>query len=963
MLRLAALAIFAAVSVSRGPEAPQGALEESFRWRSIGPCNMGGRITDLAVVESKPQVIYVAAATGGVWKTSTLGMSWTPIFDGYGSASIGDIAVDPADPDVLWVGTGEANARNSVTHGDGVYKTTDGGKTFRHLGLRGTRHIGRVAIHPRDSKTVFVAALGGVYGPSRERGLFRTVDGGETWKCVKFIDEDTGFIDVAIDPEKPEIVYAAAYAVRRDGFTSSASPSRFTTAAGLYKSYDGGETWKRLAAGLPSIGVGRGGIDIWRKDSRIVYAILETSQTSQALGGGGGGGVGASLGIQAEEQDAGLTITAVTEGGPAKQAGIQVGDVLREFGGKKVESLQALLTELRGRRPGDKVQVKVLREGEEKALEVTLAGRREEDRGEEIAFQDAAGRGGVFRSDDRGETWVHVSATNPRPFYYSQVRIDPRDQNRIYVLGISLHVSSDAGRTFTTERSATGVHPDHHALWVNPNDSDHLLLGNDGGLYLSWDRGRTWEHLNNFPIGQFYAVGLDMRRPYWAYGGLQDNGSWGGPTRTGDGPITNDHWRRIGGGDGFYCRVDPADPDTVYCESQYGRATRLDLKAGGRGGRSIAPRGQGLRFEWNTPIELSPRDPRRVYIGAQKLFESPDRGDTWKELSGDLTKTAQGSISVIGPSPVDDDVIWVGTSDGAVQLTRDRGKTWQAIAIPDMPELRWVSRVEPSRRGAGTAYVSFDGRRKDDLRPWAWKTEDFGKTWLSVARGLPDNETVHVIREDPKNPDLLFAGTERSVYVSLSAGRKWVKLGRGLPVVPVHDLAVHPREGELVAATHGRSLWVTDIRPLQETDVTVLLSRAHLFEPGEFALPAAGGRSTWFGGNVRTFRGENPPPGTTIGYYLSRPANEISLEVADKEGKRVASVKPENAAGLNLVRWDPGSGGAAGGDPRRPGPGGRPPGPGGPRQRLAPGEYTVTLTVDGEKQSRKLRVVAEASTN
>jgi len=905
---------------------------DEFRWREIGPCNMGGRITDIAVVESKPSHYYIGVATGGVWKTMNNGTTWNPIFDTYGTASIGDLALSPTQPDLLWVGTGEANARNSVTHGDGVYKSTDGGKSFRHMGLKGTRHIGRVVIHPGDPNVVYVAALGCIYAPSRDRGLYRTVDGGATWACVNFIDEETGFIDVALDPEDPKIVYAAAFAVRRDGFTSSASPSRFTEKAGLCKSTDGGDTWKRLTNGLPSIGVGRGGIEIWRKDPKVLYAILETAQTPQTIGGPSGAG-GTFMGIQAEDQDAGVTLTAVTDGGPAQKGGLQVGDVIVEFGGKKVESYQDLVADIRRRRAGDKVDVKFLRAGEEKTVQVEL-GRRDEDHyPKEIAWQqDNTNRGGVYRSDDRGETWKHLSTINPRPWYYSQVRIDPADDRRIYVLGVQLHVSADGGKTFSNN-GAPMIHVDHHALWINPRDPEHHLLGCDGGINVTYDRGRSWEHLANLPIGQFYAVGLDRQKPYWAYGGLQDNGCWGGPTQTRDGVIVNEHWLSINGGDGFYCRIDPTDPDTVYCESQYGAAVRLDRKTGAR--KAIRPRGTGHRFEWNTPLELSPHDPKRVYIGAQKLFESGDRGDTWKELSGELTKTNKGSISVIGLSPVDENVLWVGTSDGALHVTRDRGKAWEEIRIPDMPELLWVSRVEPSRRGAGIAYVTFDGRRKDDLRPYVWKTADSGKTWKALVRGLPADETVYALREDPKNPELLFVGTERGVYFSLGAGAKWQKLGQGLPVVPVHDLAVHPRESELVAATHGRSLWVMDVKPLEESTLPVLLSASHLFEPREAVLWNPG-RSRWFGG-AKGFRGQNPPAGATISYYLRKESKELFLTVVDKDGKTVATLKADGKPGLHRVSWNLMTA----------------------RGRVPAGEYVVCFTAHGDTQMRKLRVLPD----
>lgn len=907
-------------------------LSQAFVWRSIGPCTMGGRITDIAVVESRPQVFYVAAATGGVWKTTNNGITFTPVFDTYGTSSIGDIAVCPSNPDIVWVGTGEANLRNSVHWGDGVYKSTDGGRTFQHMGLKDSHHIGRIAIHPKDPDIVYVAALGHAWAPNKERGIYKTTNGGKTWKAVLQIDSDHGGIDVAVCPEDPNIVYACIYSVRRDAYSGSGSPSKFTTKAGFYKSTDGGETWRRIEKGLPTVGVGRGGLDIYRKNPNVLYLILETAATPQAMGTGGQRPGGAYLGINAEEQELGVVLTSVVEDSPAAKAGLRAGDVIKEFDGKTIESYRDLVDEIRKRKPGDKVKIRILRDGEDKQIEATLGGRDEEEWGSvhEISWQDNTNKGGVYRSEDKGETWTHLSATNPRPFYYSQIRIDPQDDSRIYVLGVQLHVSDDSGRRFRTN-GAPGVHVDHHAMWINPRDPEHLILGNDGGLYCSYDRGRTWEHLNNLPIGQFYAVGFDMRKPYWVYGGLQDNGSWGGPSRTRSGAIVNEDWTTIMGADGFYCRPDPEDWTTVYCEGQYGMLMRVDVRTGAR--KSIKPRG-GQRWEWNTPIELSPHNPKRVYVGAHKLFESEDRGDTWKEISDDLTKTRGGSISVIGLSPVDADVLWVGTNDGGVWLTRDRGKTWSEVKV-EIPEGFWTTRLEPSRRSAGACYLTAERRRKDDPSPYVFRTTDFGKTWTPLSRGLPQDEPVFVIREDPKNPSVLYLGTERTVYVSIDGGERWVRLGRGLPVVPVYDLAVHPRDGELIAATHGRSLWILDVRPLQQLSPKILSKKAHLFWPSDAVLWNAG-KSGWFGGH-KGFKGQNPPAGATFTYFLKSPARELTLEVLDSEGKRVTTLKAPREAGIHSVTWSLRRGQA----------------------RVSPGTYVVALTADGHKEERTLKVVPD----
>ncbi len=915
---------FAFVALLLAPAIRTSAQESpfsEFRWREIGPCNMGGRITDLAVVESRPSEFYVAAATGGVWKTVNNGTSWTPIFERYGTGSIGDVTVSPSNPDVVWVGTGEANARNNVTHGDGVYRSTDGGKSFRHLGLRETRFIGRIAVHPANPDTAYVAALGNIYAPSKDRGLFKTEDGGRTWTCVLFLDEKTGVVDVAIDSSHPERILAAAYEVRRDGYSGSGSPSQFGPAAGLYGSEDGGQTWSRRTNGLPAIGLGRIGIDVHRKDPRIVMAIVETARTFDPMGGSG-----VRLGIRGEDRESGVAVTEVVRGGPADRAGVRAGDVIAEFGGKRISSYDQLVGEVRSRKPGETVKMKILREGAEITVEVTL------ERGpEDVAWEGDADRGGVFRSEDGGETWKQMSMLNPRPFYFSQIRIDPLDSRRVFVLGIDLHLSSDGGSKWNN-RVARGVHLDFHAMWIDPRDPDHVLAGTDGGVYVSYDGSLTWEHLANLPIGQFYAIGLDMQKPYRVYGGLQDNGTWGGPSRTRDGYIGNDHWEFLQGGDGFYCRVDPSDPSTLYCESQYGMVVRADLRRGTR--QSIRPKRQGLRFEWNTPIELSPDDPKRVYVGAQRLFESSDRGETWREASGDLTKTRSGAITTIGLSPADENVIWAGTNDGAIHVSRDRGKSWHEARIAGLPELLWITRVECGAE-AGTAFVTAEGRRRADLRPFVWRTEDFGETWTPLVAGLPHDEPVYVLRQDRRNSSLLFLGTERTVYASLNGGKRWVKFGEGLPVVPVHDLAIHPRDGELVAGTHGRSLWVADVRPLEEVNVALLLSRMHLFEPREEPLWRTG-KGTWFGGGKK-FRGQNPASGATIWYYFAREVKEASNIVTDKRGSRVTALRAKSTRGIHQVRWDLMRG----------------------RRRVEAGEYTLTLEADGETRSRKLVVVPD----
>jgi photosystem II stability/assembly factor-like uncharacterized protein len=786
--------------------------------RALGPANMSGRITDVAVVESRPTTMYVASASGGVWKTVNNGITWTPIFDNQPVASIGDVTVAPSNPNIVWVGTGEANPRNSVSWGNGVYRSQDGGKSWTHVGLRETHHISRIIIHPTDPNVVYVAALGRVWGPNPERGVFKTEDGGKSWRQVHFLDADTGCIDLAMDPADPNILYAAMYRVRRDGFSGGNPAVMFGNAAGLYRTEDAGKTWTRLAHGLPDRPFGRCGIDVWRKDPNVVYAVIQTDRTD----------------------------IKTTPGQPA--------------------------------RPGGPVET-----------------------------------GGIFRSTDRGQTWTKLNDLCPRPFYYGQIRIDPNNDQRIYVLGIELHISDDGGKNFRSFR-APGVHVDHHALWINPHDSDHLVLGNDGGLCLSYDRGANWQHVKNLPLAQFYAVGVDMRRPYRIYGGLQDNGSWGGPsaTRSLEGGTLAD-WSRILGFDGYYCQIDPTDPDTVYAEGQYGLLRRINVRTGAT--VDIRPRpGPGMpayRFNWSAPILLSSHNPRLLYYGGNFVFRSLDRGDHWQTISPDLTRLKPGpsgntghTISVLAESPLRPGLLWAGTDDGKVHVTSNGGATWTDLSatIPGLPQDRWISRIECSRFAEATAYLAIDRHRNDDRAPYLFKTTDLGQSWQSLSAGLPAEGPVHVIREDPRQRDLLYAGTEFGLFISADGGQRWQRLA-GLPTVAVHDLVIHPRDRELVIATHGRGLYVMDVTPLQELSAKVLAEDAYLFDVKPAVAFDPHGYRNLAGGGF--FTAANPPYGTPIYYYLKSPGSEpVQLTVHDATGKLVAELKAPRQAGLHRVQWD-----------------------------------------------------------
>jgi photosystem II stability/assembly factor-like uncharacterized protein len=956
-------------------------LLKRFVFRSIGPASMGGRIDDIAAVEQNPYIIYVGFATNGVWKSTNNGTTFQPIFDTYGTHSIGDIAIAPSDPNIVWVGTGEANNRQSSSFGDGIYKSTDAGKTFTKMGLEDSQTIARIVIDPKDPNTVYVAVLGHLFGPNKERGIYKTTDGGKTWNNVKFIDEDTGFTDLAIDYTDSKILYAASYQRRRTGFGfNGGGPG-----SGIWKTIDAGKTWKKLeGSGLPEGLLGRIGLDVSRSNPNVIYAQME---------------VGASVGTGGEEPQ---------PGGPAPSPSPSPS-------ASPTPAASPTPTPLNPKKPG------------------------------------------VWRSDDKGRTWRIVSNENNRPMYYSQIRVDPTNPENVYVGGLNFSKSTDGGKTFKSLQPGI-AHSDNHAIWINPKNGDNMMVGNDGGLNVSYDQGATWEFVNTIPAAQFYAIGADMRKPYYVYGGLQDNGSWGGPsqTRSLQAGITNADWYRVGGGDGFYTQIDPTDYNIVYAESQGGAMQRLDLRTGrsvsirprgvpqrrggpggGGGGQPTAspspgasptpdtqaqlaafaarqgfggfgggnlqsnvvptpPANEVYRFYWNTPIQLSPHNPRLVWVGGNRVFRSLDRGDTWT-ASSDLSKqidrntlpimgvpgkdpmaskhdgyTGYGYVVTIAESPKMPGVVWAGTDDGNLQLSRDSGNSWTNVAknVPGIGDTYHIARVEPSHFDAGTCYLAVDGHRLDDLKPYLFVTRDYGATWASIVSNLPKWGTVNVIREDPKNKDLLYAGTEYGLFISLNGGGEWKPFNSGLPVMRIDDILVHPRDNDLIVGTHGRGIYIVDdITPLQAmSSQKVLDTEVTLFDVRPGTIWQNDPRLGRYWGGSKLFRGTNPAPGTAISYYLkSAPSGEVKLTISDYSGKVVRNIVGTNEVGLNRVQWNlrgdpparpPGGGGFGGG--RGGGGGGGGGGFGGLLAQGLPleaGTYNVTLTVNGKEY--KTRVIVE----
>ena len=822
-MKSTALLVLGLCTAALFAQSPYDTALKNLKFRSIGPAVMGGRIDDLAIVESNPDIIYVGTAAGGIMKTVNGGMSWQAIFEDQPNPSIGDLALAPSNPSILYVGTGEPNNRQSSSWGDGIYKSMDGGATFTHMGLRETHHIGRIVVHPTDPNTVYAAALGDLWGPNKERGVYMSTDGGATWKQTLFVNEDTGVTDISIDPQSPNILYAAAYQRRRTvfGFNGGGPGS------GLYRSTDGGLHWTKLGGptlgrGLPTGEYGRCALDVYRRNSNIVYALIEHPT-----------------------------------------------------------------------------------------------------------------QGGVYRSEDKGATWTRMSDTNPRPMYFSQIRVDPSSDQRIWMGGVNIYFSEDGGRTFTQNRFRN-VHSDVHAIWIDPSNSDHLVIGNDGGVWATNDSGRNWRHFNNMAIGQFYEVAYDFQKPYKICGGAQDNYSWCGPSSNMQTlGVGNEDWFTVQGGDGFYNRIDPSDPNIIYAESQDGNLARRDLRTSES--KSIRPledndQAPRFRFQWNSPLMISPHDPKTIYYGGNHLFRSTDRGDTWTRLGEDLTTGADRNkltilgkvvdtvalsrndgvvawpcITAIAESPVKAGVLWAGTDDGNVQLSRDGGKTWHNVMsmITGAPKGGYVSRIEPSHRDEGTAYVTFDNHRSADYGIYIFRTTNHGDSFTRITNGIPPEAgTVHVIREDPANPNVLFAGMEFGLYVTFDRGANWRKLKNGLPTVPVFDLQIHPRDHDLILATHGRSFWIMDdISALEQLNDQVLSSDLKLFENARPGIE-------WKMADYRSFVGTslflagNAQPGVLLDYY-TKSAGPVRFTITDKNGKAVRTLNARAEAGVvNRTAWD-----------------------------------------------------------
>ena len=776
---------------------------DQLTFRNIGPSVAGGRIHDIEVLPNDPATVFIASASGGIWKSTNKGTTWKPVFDDQAVSTFGDMAISLSNPDVIYAGSGEQQNRQSTSWGNGVYKSEDQGETWRSIGLEKTYHIARVIIHPQNPNIVFVAALGNLWNSSKERGVYQTTNGGKNWNKVLYIDDMTGVVDLAMDKNNPNILYAATYQRMRKawGFNGGGPGS------GIYKTIDGGKTWNELTGGLPPGDKGRIGLAASKTRPNIIYATIEHADSS-----------------------------------------------------------------------------------------------------------------GFYRSSNGGRTWKRVNKLNPRPMYYSHIFVDPNNDDIVYMLATEFYRTKDAGKTFyqmpTRPTYDVGVHSDHHTLWINPNNSNHFFLAGDAGLHESWDGGIAYNRLNNIPIGQFYGIGADMEVPYNIYGGMQDNHSWMGPSATRHWlGILADDWKQVGVGDGMYQQPDP-ESSMLYNASQNGNMIRVDRKTGNMQGLKPFPSDpkEKYRFDWVTPLAISKHSSKKIFLGGNRLFISDNGGDSW-ERTEDLSSNANrdsltimgvlgadiklskndgtssyGEIISISESPLWHRIIWIGTDDGNIQVSKDGGKKWEEVSrnITGVPTSSYVSRVLSSIRNRGSAYVTFDRHREGDWRPYVYRTDDYGKTWVPLTRGLPSG-SVNVIAEHPDNPDVLFLGTEHAVYLSVNAGSDWTKFKSNLPTTLYDDLLIHPREKDLVLGTHGRSFWVLDdTSPLAEWS-TVYNKAVHVFSVRSATL-----FHYWKDTSYRAqeeWAGENPPYGAIISYLVNSDVDSVTITVKRRKNQVIRTYR------------------------------------------------------------------------
>ena len=874
-------------SMTLPAQQPDISKMKGLHFRNIGPAGMSGRVTAVDVNLKDRKIIFAGTASGGLWRSKDGGTTWKPVFDKENVLSIGAVTIDQSNPDIVWAGTGEGNPRNSMNLGGGLYRSLDGGDTWELMGLEKTHCIYRIIVSPVNSDIVYVGAIGSPWGPHPERGLYRTLDGGKTWKKILYANEQTGVADMVIDPYNPKKLFVAMWQHRRwPWFFKSGGEG-----SGLYVTRDGGDTWKKLGPddGLPEGELGRIGLAIARNKPDVVYAFIESKKN------------------------------------------------------------------------------------------------------------------GLYRSDDGGKHW-HLQGTKnigDRPFYYADIYVDPSNENRVYTLFSRVNVSEDGGKTFKPLISYN-IHPDHHAWWIDPDNPDFMIDGNDGGMAITRDRGRTWRFVANLPVGQFYHISVDNELPYNVYGGLQDNGSWRGPAYVwASGGIVNAYWQDLYGGDGFDVLPDPSDPRYCYAMSQQGYVGRVDLETGyTRSIRPVHPEGKTLRFNWNAAIAADPFDKNTIYFGSQYLFKSPDHGNTWELISPDLTTGDTSrlkqlysggltydvtgaenfeTIIAIAPSTLEKGVIWVGTDDGNLQLTRDGGKTWTNLSakLKDVPQGSWIPQIRASTYHAGEAFVVINNYRRNDFTPYLYHTTNYGKTWERMVDGEDVSNYVLSFIQDPVEPKLMFLGTENGLYVSLDGGKSWTHWTEGYPAgVSTMDLAIQPREADLVVGTFGRAVWILDdIRPLRalaHDGISLLDQPLHVFDPPEAWEVSRKNAPGYFSGGDTYFSGENRMPGATITYAVKegnpekrsegdkKKEKKVKVWVINSQGDTVRTLTDTPTSGINRLHWFlDRKGYRFPGSPRRQRPGSQRGGGG----YVLPGTYKLVFSYEKQKDSTMITVKGDPRLN
>ena len=902
-------------SVEQYQQMRQNSIFKEYPVRNVGPVVMSGRVTDIAVHEQRPSHFYVAYASGGVFETTNSGNTMSPIFDNQGSLTIGDIAISKADNDILWVGTGENNSSRSSYAGAGVYKSNDGGKSWNFAGLRGSQHIGRIVTHPENADIAWVASMGPLYSMNEVRGIYKTTDGGSNWQKTLSPPDSTGVIDLIIHPENPEILWATTWQRFRQAWNFQEAGN----GSAIYKSTDGGESWNKVMEGFPEDDyVGRIGIDVSKSNPDILYAFLDNQKQTKT---------------KVEEEEEGLTQTDFLE--MNKEEFQQLDD----------KELEQFLRDNGFPKKYTAARVKLdVREGkyEPKALSEYLGDANA------ALFETDINGAEVYKSTDGGESWQMVNEYAldniifTYGYYFGEVRVSPSDPDELYIMGVPALKSTDGGATWKPIAENQPVHVDHHAMWIDPADTDHILLGNDGGLYESHDGGINFIHHNVTPVGQFYTVDVDMEKPYNIYGGLQDNGVYTGPS-TGS-PDDNSHWERLFGGDGMHVQVDPRNSNLVYTGFQFGNYFKIDRSSNDY--TRITPRHEvgeeRYRYNWNTPVELSNHNADIVYFGTQKLNRSFDQGETWTPISPDLTNEKESqqegdvpysTLTTIAESPLNFNVIWIGTDDGNVQLTRDGGASWTNVS-GSLPDRRWVSEVHASKHDEATAYVSLNGYRFDEFKTYVYKTTDYGKTWKSVKGDLPEDVT-NIIIQDPEVPEILYAGLDNGTFISFNDGNNWHLLNE-IPNVASYTMLVHPRDLDLVVATHGRSIFVTDVKPLHKV-------AKNIDDPILGIEPSPVSFSNRWGSRSAPYREINEPEVNWM-YWIGDQnieQQEVSITI-NKNNETVKELTDQGSYGFNSFTWNLRTKDAAGEDSKP--------------EYLEKGSYTITFEVNGNTHEVPLEV-------